>query len=115
MYSIFLVFASDNWCLGLLLYELVTGTTPFMGTDCVAIFRSILTCRVEWPDWIMSETDDKIIKNGKDLVTKLLLKDPDKRLGTKNETELVDHPFFKGGNTKYNKKQLEFPPTLSKE
>jgi serine/threonine protein kinase len=45
----------DIWCIGVLVYELLTGRTPFMGTsdnavkNSQALYDNILNVRIEFP------------------------------------------------------------------
>ncbi|CAD8043749.1 unnamed protein product [Paramecium primaurelia] len=79
----------DCYCLGALLYELVSGLPPFYSHDTQEIYNAILTENVQFPDYV--QISDQL----KDLITKLLQKDPDKRLGSNGGiSEILTHVWF---------------------
>lgn len=80
--------AADMWSLGVIIYQLYTGFTPFMASEGEYItFEHILGCKYEIPE--------SMPKVGKDLVEKLLLLKPSERL---NISEVKAHEFFNGMN-----------------
>ena len=76
----------DIWCIGVLLFELMTGTVPFQGKDIETLKSNILHLRISWPK--------EINKDAKDLITKILKLDPSERITLE---DMLEHPFF----TKY--------------
>ncbi|KAL6850229.1 hypothetical protein ACP4OV_020856 [Aristida adscensionis] len=85
--------AVDWWTLGIFLYELLHGMTPFKGNSN----RATLCNVVEQPLWF---PDSPLVSNvARDLIRGLLVKDPQKRIATKRgATEVKQHPFFEGVN-----------------
>lgn len=77
-------FGVDWWSFGIVLYEMLYGTTPFKGVNRKETFRQILT---KDPD-LTGETTPL-----RDLIRKLLEKDPDRRIEV---DEIKGHEFFKG-------------------
>lgn len=75
-------FAVDWWCLGVLLHEMLYGVTPFRGENRKETFYRILT---RTPELIGEPTPLR------DLIRKLLEKDPEKRISVK---EIKSHGFF---------------------
>ncbi|XP_073028070.1 serine/threonine-protein kinase OXI1-like [Primulina eburnea] len=76
-------FSVDWWCLGVVLYELLYGTTPFRGVNRKETFYRIIT---KQPDLTGELTPLR------DLIGKLLEKDPRKRISV---GEIRGHDFFK--------------------
>lgn len=81
--------AIDWWSYGILLFELIFGTTPFHGSSTDQIFSNIKDLQVRIP------TDIKCSQSLKDLILHLLHKDPEKRLGSRHgASEVRKHPWF---------------------
>eukprot|EP00051_Salpingoeca_urceolata_P016843 m.226314 g.226314 ORF g.226314 m.226314 type:complete len:831 (-) comp18795_c0_seq6:158-2650(-) len=83
--------AVDWWSLGVLLWELVTGATPFVDSDSgdkEALSDRIQTLEPAFPDAFSATL--------RDVLSKLLVKDPKHRLGSGSTgTDNVKaHPFF---------------------
>jgi len=76
----------DIWCIGVLLFELITGTVPFQGKDIESLKSNILHLRISWPK--------EMNKDAKDLISKILKLDPNERITLE---DMLEHPFF----TKY--------------
>ena len=87
--------AVDWWALGILIYEMLIGVTPFFNRNKNMLFTKIQSAKVIFPDRKKYRIDysDEII----DLVVQLLNKDKTKRLGSKNDMEEIKaHRFFNG-------------------
>lgn len=80
--------ASDVFAVGIVLYEMLFGELPYTATDERTLYEQIRTMTVEMPE--------EVSKDAEDLLLKLLIKDPEKRLGSKNKEDIKRHPFFKG-------------------
>lgn len=80
----------DWWSFGILIYEMVTGETPFQESNLQQKYRAICTDNVRF--------NKKISPELQDLILKLLIKDPSQRLGSSSDDyeEIQKHPFFKG-------------------
>ncbi|KAL1290738.1 hypothetical protein HN51_059087 [Arachis hypogaea] len=79
-------FGVDWWSLGVVLYEMSYGTTPFKGVNRKETFQRIL---MKQPDLSGENTPLR------DLIKKLLEKHPDRRIEVH---EIKCHDFFKGVN-----------------
>lgn len=76
----------DFYCLGALLYEMLTGLPPFYHPDRARMYRMIQTEEVRIPRYFS--------RNVKDLILKLLEKEPSRRLGTqKGAQEIKNHSW----------------------
>lgn len=85
--------AVDWWMLGVFMYELLYGITPFKGLDHELTLANIVARALEFPK------EPMVAEPTKDLIAKLLVKDPTKRLGsTMGATALKHHPYFNGVN-----------------
>ena len=83
----------DWWILGIILYELFFGIPPFFGENNLKIKELIEKSELRFPK------DTKASKSAKDLISKLLTKNPEKRLGhMKDFEEIKNHEFFRGLN-----------------
>jgi serine/threonine-protein kinase Psk1 len=90
--------AVDWWSLGALGYDLLTGAPPFVGNNNAKIQEKIVKSKLTLPYYLSTDA--------KDLLTRLLRKDPKKRLGfnmPKDMQTIKNHRFFR----KINWKKLE--------
>ena len=55
-------FKTDIWCCGIILYAMLCGFLPFEGDDNTLLFRNILECDPEMPDWLSRTSRDLIIR-----------------------------------------------------
>lgn len=91
-------FPVDWWTLGILVYELKTGRTPFLHKNTHQTTKLIKSGKIIFPDPIKHKIP--MSDEMKDFITKLLTKDPSKRLGTKSNKEILEHPWFDDINWK---------------
>lgn len=81
--------AVDWWCVGVLTYEMMFGTTPFKGPNRHATFSNVLRNDVGFPD------QPTISQLAKHIIRKLLIKDEIKRLGSQSgASEVKSHKWF---------------------
>ncbi|CAF0751038.1 unnamed protein product [Rotaria sordida] len=81
--------STDWWSLGILLFEMLSGATPFNPNQNESEIPSrVLAGRITWPRTI----DDQ----SKVFIKKLLVQNPDKRLGAgrNGSREVKEQPFF---------------------
>ncbi|KAH8154797.1 uncharacterized protein LAJ45_01328 [Morchella importuna] len=85
--------AVDWWTLGILVYEMLYGTTPFKGKNRNGTFANILRDEVGFPEHPGSPS---ITNNCKSLIRKLLVKDENRRLGSRaGASDVKGHAFFR--------------------
>ncbi|MFO0823558.1 MAG: protein kinase [Gemmataceae bacterium] len=70
--------ATDVYALGVILYELLTGRTPFKGESPMETIQRVLTCDPEWPCSIVST----ISRDLETICLKCLERNPEKRYST---------------------------------
>ncbi|KAI9737114.1 MAG: serine/threonine protein kinase psk1 [Cirrosporium novae-zelandiae] len=97
--------ACDWWSLGALGFDLLTGNPPFTANNYTRTQEKILKQKLSLPYFLSPDA--------KDLLTRLLRKDPSKRLGgnmPKDMTTIKKHRFFRKINwAKLAKRQLDPP------
>nr|AML78514.1 putative LOV domain-containing protein [Drypetes deplanchei] len=85
--------AVDWWALGILLYEMLYGYTPFRGKTRQKTFANVLHKDLKFPRRI------PVSLSAKQLMYRLLHRDPKHRLGShEGANDVKRHPFFKGVN-----------------
>lgn len=84
--------AVDWWALGVLIYEMILGQSPFKGQDEDEIFESIIQDDVLYPSNLNREAVS--------VMQMLLVKDPRRRLGSsrRDAQDIKSHPYFRGIN-----------------
>eukprot|EP01101_Sappina_pedata_P008701 TRINITY_DN487_c0_g1_i1.p1 TRINITY_DN487_c0_g1~~TRINITY_DN487_c0_g1_i1.p1 ORF type:complete len:942 (+),score=436.57 TRINITY_DN487_c0_g1_i1:21-2846(+) len=88
----------DMWSLGVILFEMLSGRPPFHESNIMALTNKIMSADYNFnaPEWKRISTD------AQDLISKLLVKDPKKRLAAPqaklapwlNTSTLPDDQFF---------------------
>ena len=73
----------DIWCIGILLYELVTGSQPWQGADIPSVKDSIRGIKIKWPP--------NVDRLAADLICKILKYNPEERITLRN---MLNHPFI---------------------
>lgn len=89
----------DWWSVGILMFELLYGKTPFFQQDPRSTFKHILTDAPHFPK------DNYISIDCKDFILRCLSKDPEKRIGYKDDLEQLEHQWFDNLDTD---KQLNY-------
>ncbi|CDQ96412.1 unnamed protein product [Oncorhynchus mykiss] len=100
--------AVDWWGLGVVMYEMMCGRLPFYNQDHEKLFELILMEDIKFPRTLSSDA--------KSLLSGLLIKDPNKRLGggPDDAKEIMGHSFFTGIEWQdvYDKKVMPVIPVL---
>ena len=76
----------DIWCIGVLLFELMAGYSPWGGDDVQTVRYNICRLKIRWPH--------DMDRDAMDLISKILKYNPEERLTLR---QMLSHPFF----TKY--------------
>ncbi|XP_051133636.1 calcium-dependent protein kinase-like [Andrographis paniculata] len=79
----------DIWSAGVILYILLSGVPPFWAENEKGIFDAILNEDIDFE----SQPWPSISSSAKDLIRKMLSKDPKRRI---TSTEVLEHPWIKG-------------------
>ncbi|KAJ9565819.1 hypothetical protein OSB04_001785 [Centaurea solstitialis] len=88
--------AVDWWALGIFVYEMVYGCTPFAGVSNEATLRNIVKKPLQFPTGSPVSSREA---QARDLISRLLDKDPENRFGSKRgAADIKTHPFFNGLN-----------------
>jgi serine/threonine protein kinase len=76
----------DIWCIGVLMFELMVGSSPFQGNDVNTVKYNIRMLNIKWPT--------KMDRDAADLISRILKYNPEERISLE---QMLLHPFF----TKY--------------
>ena len=80
---------ADWWSFGILLFEMLCGLPPFYTENLDKMYEMIKNSSVKFPKRL------NLSEEAKDVIRKLLDKNPKKRLGSQNGVEdIKKHPFF---------------------
>ncbi|XP_049516139.1 microtubule-associated serine/threonine-protein kinase 3-like [Dermacentor silvarum] len=90
--------ACDWWSSGIVFYKLMTGRVPFRGRTKQLLRDRIIGAPLKWPK--TEEHPHSATPEAKDMVFKLLRKNPIERLASRHYQDLKNHPFFSGFNWK---------------
>ena len=89
----------DWWSVGIMLYEMIVGASPFYSDNRKQLYENCLKGRLSFPEDMPPHSED--------ILRGLLTADPTKRLGCRETgaSEIKDHPFFASIDWKelYNK------------
>lgn len=77
----------DCWSMGVIIYYCLSGDLPFFFAKEEEKFEAIKKCQWEFGSTVWEDVSEE----AKDLITKLLVRDPKKRL---NCSEILDHEWF---------------------
>ena len=81
----------DVWSTGIILFAMLCGYLPFEDKNNDKLFDKILECKIEYPDFLSDEP--------KDLISKILVVDPEKRITIE---EIKRHRYYLKGEKFFN-------------
>ncbi|KAK4620709.1 Serine/threonine-protein kinase SCH9 [Fulvia fulva] len=94
----------DFWSLGVLVFEMCCGWSPFYAEDTQQMYKNIAFGKVRFPR-------DALSAEGRSFVKGLLNRNPSHRLGAKADAEeLMAHPFFADVDWNALSKKQTAPP-----
>ncbi|CAL8142817.1 unnamed protein product [Orchesella dallaii] len=97
----------DWWSVGVFLYEMLVGDTPFYADSLVGTYGKIMDHKnsLKFPD------DISISADGKNLICGFLT-DRNSRLGRKGVEEIKRHPFFNNDQWTFDNIRQHVPPVV---
>ncbi|XP_071953557.1 cGMP-dependent protein kinase 1-like isoform X2 [Antedon mediterranea] len=100
--------SADYWSLGILMFELLTGSPPFTGADPMKTYNIILK------GMDMIEFPRKITRNAAYLIKKLCKDNPSERLGYQKNglKDIMKHKWFDGFNWTGLRNRTLTPPII---
>ena len=102
-------FTADYWSFGVLIYEFLVGTPPFHGKTVKKTFRNILTGKIDFGEF----EECGLSQESVDIIKRLLVLNPNERLGANSVEEIMNHPWFDGVNLE--NEEPPFRPELQNE
>ena len=85
-------FCADFFAVGVMGYEFMKGERPYNGKNRKEIKEKIMKKQVEIK---FEELNENWSRESADFINKLLIREPENRLGYKNINELKEHPWLK--------------------
>lgn len=97
--------SADIYGIGAVLYEMVCGTPPFFANNTKILYKDKSQIKLMLHDYLSDEL--------KDLLSQLLCKNPQKRIGISDKNEIKNHPWFNDIDwDKLAKKEIDPPLDL---
>jgi len=81
-------FRSDTWSLGCTIFQVLTGMPPFAGGDLSQVYKRALKARLVFPPGINPDAHD--------MISRMVVREPDARLGAADMQELRNHQYMDG-------------------
>ena len=89
-------FRIDIWSCGIIIFAMICGYLPFEDPDNEILFKKIMKCEVDYPDYL---SDDVL-----DIMNKIIVVDPNKRYDIE---QIKKHPFYLKGKKEFEKKHKD--------
>lgn len=84
--------AVDHYAIGVLSYELLMGTPPYLDEDVPGLYQKVIGGKLYFPEWVQEDATS--------FIKKLMRADPSKRLGNGPQMSGIDAlasaPWFQG-------------------
>jgi calcium-dependent protein kinase len=97
----------DLWSCGVIMYILLSGRPPFGGDNDKEIMDKVIIGKYD----LETSPFDKLSSSGKDLIQKLLMIEPNKRLSAE---QALAHPWFKENKSKELFNKIKDESTIKK-
>lgn len=78
----------DWWALGVLIFEMLTGSSPFADESPLGVYQKVMAARIKFPTYFREDL--------KDLLRGLLHLDCKKRMGARSGEDVQNHRWFEG-------------------
>lgn len=90
----------DWWSLGTLIYEMISGLPPFYDKNRRVMYNKILSAPLSRCPYMSPEISLRCAcvtpsRNAYDMCSRLLTRNPEKRLGSGSFEEVMGHPWFR--------------------
>ena len=89
-------FKIDVWSCGIIIFAMICGYLPFEDPNNEILFKKIMKCKVEYPEYLSEEVLD--------ILNKIIVIDPNKRI---NIEQIRQHPFYLKGKNEFKKKHKD--------
>ena len=89
-------FKIDVWSCGIIIFAMICGYLPFEDPNNEILFKKIMKCKVDYPEYLSEEVLD--------ILNKIIVIDPNKRI---NIEQIRQHPFYLKGKNEFKKKHKD--------
>ncbi|TGZ71032.1 hypothetical protein CRM22_002857 [Opisthorchis felineus] len=102
--------AVDWWALGIILFEMLTGCTPFADDSPDAVFRNIIDMDIPWPSTNDEPPSEELSQAAVQLISGLLSRSPSQRLLVAKQLRCCDFLRPVGDWNRLNELEMPFVP-----